>query len=186
MNPYEVYRLSNALRLHFTQAKYDFFKQGTHNRSSAPEYYDKLSIVDKNLYERISQMREPKTYLVGNYIFNESKFVRSFTEDGYLKYRAFNVNGRYNLQQDLKHFKPKFNDNITTNSTEEFPFIINLYMRGKISLYTLCTIEKLTKWTDRVPPNILTESTIYQVKKSCNFFKIDETLSKETILKHYK
>ena len=185
MNPYEVYRLNNALRLHFTQDKYDFFKNGTYNRSCAPEYFERMSDAEKHIFNEVSQMREPKTYLIGNYIFNKTKHIRSFNSDHYLKYRECNTNGKYILEQDLKHFRTPFGNNFKVED-EEFPYIINIHMREKITLFTLCVMEKLTDWSSKTPVNILTQNTLRDVRKSLKFFKINEKSYKEIIIKHYK
>lgn len=186
MNPYEVYRLDTALRLHFTQDKYDFFKNGTHNRASAPKYFERMTEGEQYVFKRISEMKEPKTYLLGNYIFNKKKYIRSFDEDCYLKFRSCITNGPYILQQDLLYFKKPFGDNFTVEKDSELPYIIGTYMRGKITFFTLCVMEKLTGWTAKSPVNILTQEVLRNTQKSFRFFKIPEKQCKQIILDSYK
>src|SRR5690554_6148642 len=127
MNQYEIYKLNRALKLHFTNEKYDFFEyRGRVNVS--PATYDKLAESEKNLYRNIAQLKEPKTYLVGNYIFNQEKYIRFFNNESYLLYKKHLINGEYIFQEDIKKLISPFRDNFLVESSNHIPIIIKLLM----------------------------------------------------------
>lgn len=184
MKPYDVYRISNLLRLHFTQAKFNFLKSSENTKIFSEDKFERVPEYERISFQRISELKEPKTYMIGNCIYGNHHY-RQYDNDTYLKYRETITNGPYIVRTDLVHLKSKFSDNFTVESSD-IPYIISLYMREKISLYTLCAMEKLVRWADKTPSNILTESTLNQMRKSIGFFKIEENKLKQAIVDHYK
>lgn len=182
MNSFEVFQLDNALRLHFTQEKFDFFTYGTNIKQNSLERFEKISDNAKYVYTNVSRMREPKTFLIGNYIYNKIKHIRSFDEVAYLKYRSNNTNGNYMLSEDIKLFKDDFKENFKGAQ----PHILKLYFTEQIGLYTLSVMERILNWTLKIEDNIITNGTISEVKKSYKFFKIDDTEAKKIIINRYK
>lgn len=181
MNAYEVYKLDQALRLHFTTKNYDFFKYGGKTRVNET-HFNRMSDGQLYTYQNIASMKEPKSYLVGNYIFNREKFIRSFNNDAYLRYRKYNISGIYTFKEDLGALKKPFGTNFTVENQDEIPEIIKLYMQEKISLYTLCATRKLMDWTAKLPSNMLTAETIDMITKTYRFFKIDALSCKQAVI----
>lgn len=177
MNSFEVYKLYTALRLHFTSKKYDFFEyEGAINRS--PASFDKLKEHEKRLFLEVSRMREPKTYLVGNFLFNPSNYIRDFSDKYYIDYRKFVVNGEYIFKEELGKLKKPLSTNFSIDGSSEIPYILVLMMEENISLYTACVFERLINWTNKVENEFVDDITS-KVKKSHKFFKMNlESLKK--------
>lgn len=182
MNPFDVFQMDNSLRLHFTQKKFDFFTYGTNIKQNSLDRFEKIPDNVKYIYVNVSRMREPKTFLIGNYIYNKVKHIRSFNDDGYLKYRGCNTNGNYMLSEDIKLFKDDFKENFKGSQ----PHLLKLYFTEQIGLYTLSVMERILNWTSTIEDNIITNGIISEVKKSYKFFKIDDTEAKKIIINRYK
>lgn len=171
MNAFEIYQLYTALKLHFKNDKYDFFKYNGSTRVT-PATFNKLHESEQYQYAKISKLAEPKMYMVGNFLFNEKKYIRDFNEECYLDYRRFIVNGDYFFKNDLSKLKRPLPTNFNGENTEDIPYIVKLLMTDEVSLHTACVFERLINWTDKTN-NILIQNTVQQVKKSHRFFKID-------------
>lgn len=184
MNEFEAYQLNNALRLHFT-SKYDFFKYSGKTKANI-QTYNKLSQNEKFIFANVAALKEPKLYLVGNYIFNETKFIRHFDNEHYLHYRQFITNGEYSFKNDLGKLKKPFGTNFRVENDSEIPYIIQLLMREEISLFTACVTRKLMDWTQQIPTNVITSNSIEMINKSFRFFKIDTTTYKKLVLESNK
>lgn len=183
MNKFETYIYYSALRLHFT-TKYDYFKyKGRINRT--PASFEKLKEHEKILFQNISEMREPKTYITGNFILNPSKYIRDFNKEYYLEYRKLLTNGEYTFRQDLLNLSPPFTSNFPSGKTEQVPVILQKYISEDISLYTACVFESMMNWTQKIE-NLWVEDQIKLIRKSCGFFKFDINRYKQIVLERFK
>lgn len=184
MTPLEAYKTYTALNLHFKSKSYDYFEYKGAVRASASAF-ERLPGHEQRAFYTISTMREPKTYLIGNVLFNPNRYIKYFDEDHYLKYRTYLTNGSYLLKQDLMHLKSPFGVNFTIESEYDIPYIAKLLVEDKISLHTACILQYLTKWADKCHSPII-DDVLFQVRKSYRFFKLNEVEVKGMIIDHYK
>lgn len=179
MNAYETYLQYTALRLHFT-SKYDYFKyKGAVKRTVSN--FETINPNERRLFENIAALKEPKTYLVGNFIFGESNYIRDFNNDNYLKYRKFLTNGDYYLKEDLGKMKKPLKDNFQLEDENDIPYISQLLMSDDITLYTGGVFNALIDWTSKVKNPLIKDQTGY-INKTYKFFRIDLNKSKKIIL----
>lgn len=180
MNAYEVYRIYNALRLHFT-TDYDFFKYKGAVRTSASSF-NKLPMHEMRAFEKISRLSEPKTYLVGNFLFNESNYIQFFDSKEYLKYRTYLTNGNYIFSEEIKKLKVPYgsNFNVELNSV---PYILQLYLNDQISLYSICILDRIFRWSSKID-NPIFQEYIKKINKSRQFFKYDEQSAKRQLIEN--
>lgn len=185
MNIVELYRFYRAARTHFTNEKYDFFvHQGKIKGNFSLQTIEKLNFREKNSLQTINKLKEPKTYIIGNLIFNSSSFIGDFEEKYYLQYRKYITNGHYIFSDDLSHLKSPLPQNFKVDSENQIPYIIRLYISNKISLLTCCVFNKLINWTDRFTNDLIIQSHINKIRNATGFFKIDPEQYKTLIVKH--
>ena len=184
MNSYEVYKAYLALKLHFTDKKYDFFKYKGGINASVTSFNKKPDNI-KRAFETVSRMREPKTYLVGNFICGSETFIRNFNEDNYLKYRKFLTNGNYIFKQEIGSLKVPYKQNFGVDSKETIPYIIHLVSSGSISIYTASILDRCFGWTDKVD-NPLLDNLVMHINKSSRFFKFDSNKFKKILIDNTK
>ena len=175
MNSFECYQYYCALRLHFKNNKYDFFKYDGKCGVTIAKF-NSLKEHEQRLFTKISRMREPKLYLVGNFIFNESNYIRDFNEDCYINYRKYITNGEYIFSEEIVTLKTPFRSNFAVENQNGIPHIVYLASAEKIPLFTCCALQKMINWTDMVIHNPLFSDLIFKVNKSYRFFKIKQEL----------
>lgn len=184
MNAFELYKIYIALRLHFSDVNYDFFKyKGRVNATI--DSYKKLQPMEMRAFEKISSFKEPKTYMVGNFIFSNENYIRDFNEDRYLKYRKYIINGEYFFKEELNKLRLPLNSNFNIETSEEIPYIIYLINSNQISIYTACIFNKLIKWANKTKNPLIT-TQVNKINKSQDFFKYDDRSVKEILQKHIK
>lgn len=185
MNAYEVYRTYKALRLHFTTDKYDFFRYK--GAVKAPMHsYENLQENEKRLFSRVSSLKEPKTFLVGNFIFGNENYIRYFSDQPYLEYRKYLTSGQYFLERDIKLLKSPFSSNFIVEDDSHTPYILKLLNSDQITLYTACAFQKILNWTEKNKDNFLIDSTIKRINKTYQFFKVDESHLKKMVIEKYQ
>lgn len=180
MNTYEVMLHYYSLRLHFT-GKFDYFKYGAVERV-VPKV---VKPNERGMFEYVSSLAEPKTFLVGNFIFNDVKYISAFDHDSYMTYRSYLTNGAYYFSEDIKKLKKPFGENFRVDGADQIPYIVKLLMKKEVSIYTACALHKLLHWADKVD-NDFVSSTIQTVIRSYRFFKVNDSQLKSIILNHYK
>lgn len=179
MNQFEAYKLYSALRMHFT-TDYDFFKyHGKVNRSI--EKYKALSAKERRAYQAIAEKQYPKTYLVGNFLFNPKNFVLDFSKDYYLTYRKYLDNGEYTFKKELIPVANHISTLFVTESNG-LPRILNLYINGNVSIFFLSIFQHLLHWTKTIDNNFLTENYIKDVDKKYRFFYCKDINYKQIII----
>lgn len=185
MNIVDLYRFYRATRTHFTTKTYDYFKhQGNIRGNFSIEAIEKLNFREKNRLKNISNLKEPKTYIVGNLIFNPSSFIGDFEEKYYLQYRKYITNGPYIFSDELQQLEIPLFKNFKVDTDDQIPYIIRLYISEKVSLFTCCALHKLTGWADKIDNNLMIESYINKICKATGFFKIDPEQYKTLIVRH--
>ena len=177
INSYEAYLLFRALRIHYTNPKYDFHKNNGRVNNCSIAAFEKCSLIERNAYEKIARMKEPKTFMVGNMMFNPKKFAADFDNSYYFQYRKMLTNGRYLFDQDLQKLHKPFKSNFEG----DVPPIMTLLLSDELSLYTACVLEKITGWTSNVT-NPLLQEKLKWIKKSVDFFRYDVNLAKQSII----
>lgn len=187
MNAYELYKFYRAVKLHFDYKNYDYFKYSGARSGVKIKNYEEANPREKIALERISKLREPKTYITGNMIFGKSTFAGDFSDNHYLQYRKYIVNGNYIFAEEIKNLKQdNFISNFKVASEGDIPYIISLLAQDKISLFTCCVFNKIFNWAEKISPNIIHEQNINMICKSTGFFKIDPEEYKRTIVKQFK
>lgn len=180
MSPYQVYRSYLALKLHFSNSKFDFFKSNGITRASK-ESYSKCKEHEIRTFEKIAAMREPKTFLVGNFIFGSNNYIREFTDKPYIEYRKYLVNGDYIFGEEIKQLRLPYKLNFDIENSGNIPYILYLYNDKRISLYTCVIFNRLLDWCNKIE-NPLIQSQIDLINKSSGFFKYDENHVKKMLI----
>lgn len=185
MKPIEVYEYYQSLNLHFKKDKYDHFKYkgAIRNPESA---YNKFNDFMKYQFKKVADMREPRIFIAGNFIFGDETFIGNFKEDPYLEFRRCLVNGEYLLKEDLDKIKKPFSTNFYVDTQNQIPYILRALISGQISMFTACVFQRLGNWTQKFNDNFIVAPYVFKINKSYRFFKIDETKFKKLIIENNK
>jgi len=149
---YGAYLLFLALRTHFTNAKYDFFKMHGKLRATKESY---LKRNDKFFFDKLAKdytCEELRDFYVANFL-EDKHYITELLDDGaernYREYQRRRQSLTYNFTNELEGLfdrgltRPfKFNDG-------EYPDIINLYLRHTLSPETLVIINDFIPFEDR-------------------------------------
>lgn len=149
MAAYNCYCLYVALKNHFTQESYDYFKYAGKTSISRDAF---LSRKDKYQFQKLSRVcdeTEMRDFLVANFI-REKKWVGDLLDDdaktNYKDFLKKKQSLSYVFDNDLAKidlasaFKPKKN---------EYPPIIYAYLQGDISIETFTILDKFIDFSKK-------------------------------------
>lgn len=149
MTGFEVYQMYLAIRSHFTQPDYDFFKfRGKTKASLASFDKRKDSYFFKKLATKLQDKDEVLYFLVSNFISDNKGYIRSFTHKTYQTWKTRQESFTYKFKQDidvlLNNIEAPYDvnfDNIFFVERGRHPILLRKYYSQEISLETMVVLE---------------------------------------------
>jgi hypothetical protein len=178
MDPYQVYRLYLALRLHFTNENYDITKTKGGVRPSKQAFLKRKDLFAIRKLAETKSRQEIIDFLVSNFVSGnrwggvfDSESVEVYTQWTYKMQKL-----TYQFTQDLYAMHA---DGDPLQSVDgQHPSIFKLYMGGKISLESIAILDKIIKFTSRdygsLSDDFMWKDFVHLVKKYRPFVKIDK------------
>lgn len=150
-DPFESYKLYNALKLHFETDSYDAVKYNF-KTSVKPQSFFKRK--DKYFFAKIA-----KTYdnLIEFYVANfknDVKYVGDMLNEGgeryYREHKKVLESLSYTFENDINILSEENNfDSLLEAKDNEHPLVIQLWMQDEIQLETVVILDSLTGFMDR-------------------------------------
>ena len=185
----KAYQEYVALRLHFTQDKYDYFK-----------YLGKVKTIKDSTFEARNDVfhfrrleRRYKDDLTGFYVANMSqgvRFIREMVtveaEKRYVDWKRHMESITYRFKQDMQNVTENCKDVAKAWSTSgDHPEVLRLYLGGKLSIESLILSDRVLKfqdnWDSRISDTIIWPDVSRLMKKYGPFIKADTDVVKKTM-----
>jgi hypothetical protein len=192
IDPFESYRLYNALKLHF-ETDYDALKYNFKTNASAKSF---LNRKDKYFFAKIAKSHEKdlKGYYVANFKNDVSyvgEMVNEVGEKNYLSHRKTLESLTRVFQNDINKLieeQPEF-DGLFKAEDGQHPLVIQLWMQEEISLETVVILNSLIGFIQKESKNI-SDTLIWpdikrKIEKYSPFVDFDSTKMKLILLKGF-
>jgi len=149
MTPFEAYKMFMALKMHFTQPSYDYFKYNGKTNASVQTYEKRR---DKFYFAKLSRHKDPMGYLVAQFIDSSNpKWIGDFfgeTADGlYNDYLARHQSLSYRFSLDLQTIEEDFIEHFKVKDGQH-PSLLGLLKRNSITLETFTILNDNLKFFD--------------------------------------
>lgn len=183
---FKVFKYYTALKLHFTDKKFDVFQ----NRARLKGSYDKFSKRnDRGLFEKLARrVGDDKTciqYIAANFMYRNPDMIWN-DENSEANYKQY-----VKRKQSITHvFEDDINTIINTGSTYSFdgnkiPDVFRLWLTDKISLETVVILDQMDDIVSKVEHkdhvSLLLGNDLLLVRKAKRFVKYDSY----KIIDHY-
>jgi len=192
IDPFESYRLYNALKLHF-ETDYDALKYNFKTNASAKSF---LNRKDKYFFAKIAKSHEKdlKGYYVANFKNDVSyvgEMVNEVGDKNYLSHRKTLESLTRVFQNDINKLieeQPEF-DGLFKAEDGQHPLVIQLWMQEEISLETVVILNSLIGFIQKESKNI-SDTLIWpdikrKIEKYSPFVNFDNTKMKLILLKGF-
>ena len=152
LNGYGSYRLFLALRAHFSNSNYDFFKfQGKVNASK--ETFENRN--DRKFFESLSHRydaKELRDFYIANFLVDRIYITDLLDEeasDVYFEYRKRRENLSYVFETEInKLFSKGVKEPFETISVS-YPKLLMWFLRGEVSIDTMVILNDLIGYTSK-------------------------------------
>ena len=182
VTPYQVYTEYLALKSHFTNKNYDYFKYNKKVRATITSFNRRK---DRYFFERTSRKlsdKEVVDFLVSNFAYSDNVqnlWIGSLINEGERNYAEWTKR-----QQSLTYlFKEQSSELFSENELESVfdcskghPPVLKMFLGGKISLETLVIYDKIFLFGNTFDKQLLDpvwESVSLKLKKYSPFINID-------------
>lgn len=183
MTTFEAYKIYLALRLHFTDKKYDIRKAKGH--IYVPEnILEKKPAIKYQLQKLIKKYPNEAliNYFVANFKASERWGSLFDVEEGtktYLEWQKINESLSYTYKQELQNLREQVETvDQLWDCSQGHPIILKSYFGKTCSLETVVILNKLYKFSDKVTEHLLTDpvwdSVSFLMDKYSPFVKIEK------------
>jgi hypothetical protein len=158
IDPYEVYKMYNALRLHFESDSYDAFKYNFKTSVKPASFYKRR---DKYFFAKIGNKHEKNLmyFFVSNFISDVKYVGDMLNEQGdanFNKFKKVHESLTYNFTSDInklsgimEEYAWQFDDLFILHPKLAHPRIVTIYLKNEISLETLTILNGLFNFAER-------------------------------------
>ena len=145
MDPFEVYKLYNALKLHFEQDSYDAIKYNFKSNVTPQSFFKRK---DKYFFAKIGKnQKDIQNFFVFNFI-EDMKYVGDMMDiegqQNYTKHKKIHESLTREYEKDINNIDTSFDDLLVVNNINTPPKIIEMWMEEEVSLETVVILNSLT------------------------------------------
>ena len=165
-DPFESYKLYNAIKLHFESDSYDAIKYNYKTSVKASSFYKRR---DKYFFAKVwskcSSLNDMADFFVSNFV-NDIKYVGEMLNEvgdsNYSRWKKYMQSLSYNFNEDINivatHAEEcglKFDELFIPSENGQHPRIVSLYLKTHISLETLVILNAIFKFAQREDSKIV-------------------------------
>lgn len=184
MSAYNVYETYLALRQHFTNPNYDYFRYSGKVRTNIDSFNKRR---DRYFFEKLSRKKtesEVINYFVSNFIQSSdpSKMwvgeLKTNGDENYLNWKTRTQSLSYRFKQELNILTEKIHlYEALFSENGSHPRIIKQYLGGKVSIETLVILDDLTSFIKKLnTDDVVVSLVIHKVKKYRPFLSYDKEI----------
>lgn len=187
MSAFECYKEYMALKNHFTQKSYDYFKYNGKTRVNFDSFENRK---DKLFFQKVAKHPDAKNYILANLVENEKTWIKdiAYSQEAEKIYQNWSRRIQsltYNFQSEISKLNDDFNSNFKI-SDGSHPYVLKLYLRKEICLETLIilvdTVSCGSYWNKKLEYDPVWEETSNKIIKYRPFLSYDREKIKKILL----
>jgi len=193
IDPYDSYKVYNALRLHFTSDSYDALKYNFKTNITPSAFFKRK---DKYFFAKIAKNydKDMIQYYVSNFIQDITYVGEMVNEDGERNFKRFKkVHESLTkvFQDDINKLSDqvKMFDDLIISTDGQHPLIIQLWMQEEITLETVVILDSYLGFMDReskkISDTIIWPDIKRKIEKYRPFVNFDVDKFKNILLKRF-
>ena len=178
MNGYDAFKTYQAVRLHFTTDKFDYFTYNGKSRISLDSFNARKDKYTFHKVARVIDENEMPYYFAVNFLKGDEKsWIRSMLHDDANKnfdaWKKWQEHRLDNLNKDLKKLKGKF-EKLIVCKNGQFPELLNFVFQGEIAYDSLLILDHYIKliepWNTKIEDDFIWSDFYKKFNKYKPFF----------------
>lgn len=187
MNTFDAYCKYLALKFHFTDDNYDFFRYNGKVRVS-PASFDKRE--DKYWFTKLAQHNDPVGFCVANFVYVSPKayirdmFTQHENKEAYLKQRGRVNSLIYRTKEQLAQLEGNADDWLTVPPNKH-PYLLRQFLKGTVDLETLIVVDHVVNyfeyWNRKLAEDVVWPAKYKMAMKYTPFIDVDSEKAMKTL-----
>lgn len=182
MNGFKAYRYYLALKLHFTNDKFNVFENRGNVKGSLQTFEARNdSYLFEKLARRFSTDKECIQYFVANFAYNNDNMIYEpgEAEQHYVEWQSRKEAISRIFKDDLETIQLEIDKNgydysdVFNCTLNDLPLIIKLYLGNKITIESMVILNELEnlsdKWLENASISLIMEQDIRKIRKLSGF-----------------
>ncbi len=184
MTGYETFGIFQALKLHFTQKSYDYFKYNGKSRVSVDSFENRK---DKYYYYKLSRKYPDKddfvNLTVSNLLQKENLWVADLMQEeaevNYREYLKVLQSLSYTFENDCRNIFEKVDEpnDVIKVVDGDYPILLRMCLQKDIEFITLCVLAQilgfLPMWEKKIADTIRWPTVHQKITKFASFLPKD-------------
>ena len=175
---YDAYVMFLALRSHFANRGYDYFKYNGKMNTKFDKFMERK---DRYFFHKLSKKKDPEGYIIASLIENPNFWITDIiNQEGEERYALW-VKRRdsltYMFKQDIGKIDISFNDALNVVDGQH-PRLLEMLLEKDVSLETVIIINKLTevlsRWNKKINDPVIWPEKYNILKTYSKFLNIDD------------
>lgn len=182
MEPFEVYKLYLALKLHFTTEKYDITKTRGAVKASESAFMKRKDIIAMRKLARDYKKKEIIDLLVANFVSGDrwGGMFDSQSSEVYKQWKARKARRDYQFEQDVELIKIEMEKQSISNpfvaDQGQHALVYRLYLGKKITIESLVSLDKLYNFSYKGDDDIFLGGINLLIRKYRPFVKLTDKM----------
>jgi hypothetical protein len=182
MEPFEVYKLYLALKLHFTTEKYDITKTRGAVKASEKAFLKRKDIIAMRKLARDYKKKEIIDLLVANFVSGDKWGGMFDTQSSeiYKEWKARKSRRDYQFVQDVELIKLEMEKQSISNpfvaEQGHHALVYRLYLGKKITIESLVLLDKLFDFSYKEEDDIFLKDISMLIRKYRPFVKLTDKM----------
>ena len=182
MEPFEVYKLYLALKLHFTKKDYDITKTKGAVRASQNAFLKRRDLTAMRKLARDYKRKEIIDLLVANFVSGDKwgGVFDASAKETYENWKTRKLRRDYTFEQDVAKIKLEMEkeniDNPFDSSHGYHALVYRLYFGKQISIETLVVLDKMYNYVNIESDDVFLQDINLIVKKYRPFVRITDKM----------
>ena len=190
VDPYEVYIKYLALKSHFSDLNYDYFKYNGKVKAWRSTFDTRK---DKYFFYKLSKHKDIENFLLANILeggkdFWVGELRDTAPEDIYRKWKKRQESLTYTFKDDLTRMDDDFDKNFKVDQYGH-PLLLRLYLRDEVCIETMCILDMLVNysktWNKYLKKDLIWEDKYTIIKKYRPFLSINTDKFKSIVLDYF-
>ena len=192
MDAFEAYKLYLAVKNHFSQKSYDYFKYNGKTRTNKLSFDTRK---DKYMFHKLSKKKEPLQFLVSNFVKHHTNIwigemvSEPEHEKTYLDWKRKQESLTYVFTQDLQRLLPSIDDCIRVIDGQH-PKLLKMYLQDTINIETLIIIDRacnmFSYWNKKLKDDVIWEDIYLKCIKYAPFITFDKSKMNKIIINTFE
>lgn len=191
VEPFDVYKKYLALKSHFSNKSYDYFKYNGNVKASKNSFETRR---DKYFFYKLSKQKNVEEFLVANFVDGDKDFwIGNLRDDKvaevYQQYKKRQQSLSYTFKSDLGKMKESFDDNIIVPPNEH-PYLLRLFLRKDICIETLTILDLLCNiykyWDKELDDDVVWPGIKQKSLKYRPFMSVDINKYRDIVISHFR